>query len=65
MSKPKHISELTGEEMALAGREAAMEARKKAFARGRSVVWDRKGLVVREHPDGPLEILESTPKVAK
>ena len=64
VTKPKHISELTGEEMAQAGQIAAMEARAKTFARGRSVVWDRKDLVVREHPDGRREILKGTPKAA-
>lgn len=57
MDKPKYISELSGEELARIGQEAVRKVRERLFARGRSVVWDRKGIVVREHPDGRMEIL--------
>ena len=64
MSKSKYISDLSGEEIARIGRKAVSKIREATFARGQSVVWDRKGLVVREHPDGRLEILKRTPKDA-
>ena len=62
VARARNISEMTVEEMAQAGQEAAMAARAKIFARGRSVVWGRKGLVVREYPNGQQEILRGTPK---
>lgn len=62
MNQSKHISELSGEEIAKVGQRAVKKIREVTFARGQSVVWDRKGLVVREHPDGSLEILKHTPK---
>lgn len=61
MNKPKHISELSGEELTKIGRRAVKKAREKAFDRGLSVYWDRRGLRVREYPDGQIEILEHSP----
>lgn len=58
MDKQRHISDLSGEELASIGQKAVRNARSRAFAQGLSVYWDRKGLRVREHPDGRTEILE-------
>lgn len=57
MSEKPMVWGLTAEEIAAFGREAAREAREKAFAAGLPVTFERDGMVMREYPNGQTEIV--------
>lgn len=53
--KQRHISDLSGEELAEIGCRAAARIRKESFALGLPVCYMRDGVVVNEYPDGRIE----------
>jgi hypothetical protein len=57
--KQRHISDLSGDEIAEIGRAQVKIERAESFALGLPVTYAKDGIVVREYPDGRVVPLDA------